>query len=146
MCPSGGSRNQLRKTPLLVENMLVNFKDTLLEISKSNACLDKDGNSHLPWLSSDSLFMPLCIEPELESNTKGHCPQPGPLTCTHVFRSIHACSDLLQLVCKCGLCQSMTHGATLSQIFERRGLICRTHIGAVVGASRLCYSWLVGSM
>ena len=46
------------KTPLLVGDILVNFEDTLTETSKSSACWDMGGNSHLTWLSSDSLYLP----------------------------------------------------------------------------------------
>ena len=46
------------KTPLLVRDMLVNFGDILPEISKSSAFWDMDGNSHLTWLSIDSLYIP----------------------------------------------------------------------------------------
>ena len=46
------------ETPLLVGDMLVNFGDILQETSKSSACWDMGGNSHLTWLSSDSLYLP----------------------------------------------------------------------------------------
>ena len=46
------------KTPLLVGDVLVNFGDTLPETSKSSACWDIDGNSHLTGLSVDSLYLP----------------------------------------------------------------------------------------
>ena len=52
------------KTLFLVGDMLVNIGDILSETSRSSACWDMGGNSHLTWLSSDS-HMPLCIELEL---------------------------------------------------------------------------------
>ena len=36
-----------KKTPVLVGDMLVNFGDILPETSKSSACWDIGGNSHL---------------------------------------------------------------------------------------------------
>ena len=56
------------KTPLLVGDMLVNFGDILPEIIKSSACWGMERNFHLTWLSSDRLYMPLCIELELKSS------------------------------------------------------------------------------
>ena len=44
------------KPTFLVEDMLVNFGHILPETSKSSACWDMGGNSHLTWLSSDSLY------------------------------------------------------------------------------------------
>ena len=46
------------KTPLLVGDMLVNFWDILPETSKSSAWWDMGGNSHLTWLTSNSLYLP----------------------------------------------------------------------------------------
>ena len=46
------------ETPLLVRDMLINFGDILPETSKSSACWDIGGNSHLTWLSSDNFYMP----------------------------------------------------------------------------------------
>ena len=46
------------KIPLLVRDMLVNFGHILLETDKSSACWDIGGNSHVTWLSSDSLYLP----------------------------------------------------------------------------------------
>ena len=46
------------KTPLLVGDMLVNFGEILPGTSKSRACWDMGGNSHLTWLSCDSLYLP----------------------------------------------------------------------------------------
>ena len=43
------------KAPLLVGDMLVNVWDILPE---GSACWDSSANSHLTWLSSDSLYMP----------------------------------------------------------------------------------------
>ena len=45
-------------TTMLVWDMLVNFGDILPETSKSSACWDRGGTSHLTWLSSDSLYVP----------------------------------------------------------------------------------------
>ena len=41
---------------LLVSDMLVNFGDILPETSKSSTCWDMGGNSHLTWLTIDSLY------------------------------------------------------------------------------------------
>ena len=54
--------------PFLIGEMLVNLGDILPETSESSACLDMGVNSHLTWLSSDSLFIPSCKELELEFN------------------------------------------------------------------------------
>ena len=45
-------------TPLLVREKLANFWDILPETCKSSACWDMGRNSHLTWLSSDSLYLP----------------------------------------------------------------------------------------
>ena len=45
------------KPLLLVKDKLVNFGVTLPYTSRSNACWDIGGNSHLTWLSSDSLYI-----------------------------------------------------------------------------------------
>ena len=66
------------KTPLLVGDMLDNFGDILPETSKISACLDMIGNSHLTWLSSDSLYSPWWIELEVESNSIPKYPPPPP--------------------------------------------------------------------
>ena len=44
------------KTPLLAGDMLVNFGDILPKTSKSNAFWDMGGNSHLTWLSNETLY------------------------------------------------------------------------------------------
>ena len=46
-----------KETPLLVGDMLVNFGDILPETNKSSACWDMGGNSHLTWLSSESVYV-----------------------------------------------------------------------------------------
>ena len=46
------------KTPLLVREMIVNIRDIPLEPKKSSASWHMGGNSHLTWLSSDSLYLP----------------------------------------------------------------------------------------
>ena len=56
-----------RETPFAGRGMLVNFGNILPETSKSSACWDMGGNSHLTWLSSDSLYLPQLIELKLES-------------------------------------------------------------------------------
>ena len=43
---------------LLIMNMLVNFGDILRETGKRSGSGDMGGNSHLTWLSSDSLYLP----------------------------------------------------------------------------------------
>ena len=45
------------KITLLVGDTLVNFGDILPERSESSACWDMGGNSHLTWLSSNSLYI-----------------------------------------------------------------------------------------
>ena len=62
-----GNQYLAGKPLLLIGDILVNFGDVLPETSKSSACWDVGGNSHLKWLSSDTLYMPKCIELELES-------------------------------------------------------------------------------
>ena len=54
-------------SPLLFADMLVNFGDILPETSKSSACWDMGGNSHLTWLSNDNLYLPWWIKLELDS-------------------------------------------------------------------------------
>ena len=46
------------KPPLLVGDMMANFGDILPETSKSSACWEMRGNSHLTWLSCGNLHMP----------------------------------------------------------------------------------------
>ena len=48
------------KTPLLIGDMLVNFGNILPDTSKSSACWDMGGNSHLTWLSIN-LFVCLFV-------------------------------------------------------------------------------------
>ena len=52
------------KTPFLFGDMLVNFGDILPETAKA-VHAGMGWNSHLTWLSNDSLYMPYCIELEL---------------------------------------------------------------------------------
>ena len=54
------------KTPLLAVDTLVSFGDILPKTSKISTCWDMGGNSHLTWLSIDRLYIPACIELELE--------------------------------------------------------------------------------
>ena len=44
------------KTPLLVGDMLVNFRDIMKKTSESSAFWYMGGNSHLIWLSINSLY------------------------------------------------------------------------------------------
>ena len=62
--------------PLLVGDMLVRFGDILPETSQNSACWDIGGNSHLTWLSIDSLYISSCIELELESMCVRNCFDP----------------------------------------------------------------------
>ena len=49
------NQSLVENTPLLVGDMLVNFEDIPPETSKSSACWDMGGNSHL---TIDSLHLP----------------------------------------------------------------------------------------
>ena len=54
------------KNPLLFGEMLVNFRYNQPETSKSSACWDMGGHSHLTRLSTNSLYVsPKWIELEL---------------------------------------------------------------------------------
>ena len=48
-----------RENAFPVRDMLDNFGDILPETSIGNACWDMCGNSHLTWLSSNSLYLEL---------------------------------------------------------------------------------------